>query len=108
MNHNRIYSAALVVLAVLAALSSGLLLLRAGASGGGSVDAHLPDWSLLWVAVINSAYAIAIAVTLCARRFTPEKGRVLSHLLNWALLPALPGGTLVGLYGLFRADKDNQ
>ena len=105
-NHNRMYSTALVVLAVLAALSSGLLMFLAGASIGGAVDTHLPKSSLPWVAIINFAYAIAIIITLCARRFRPETGRVLTRLLNWALLPALPGGTVVGLYGLLRADRE--
>jgi len=103
--HDRIYSAALAVLGVMAALGSGLLLFLAGAATGGAVHTHLPDWSLPWVAVINFAYAIAILITLCARRFKPETGRVLSRILNWALLPAVPGGTVVGLFGLLRADR---
>lgn len=108
-NHNRIYSAALGVLGVLAILSSGLLLFLAGASvGGAEVNTHIPKWSLPWVALINFAYAVAIIVTLCARRFRPEMGRVLTRILNWALLPALPGGTAVGLYGLLRADRESQ
>jgi hypothetical protein len=106
--HDRIYSAVLAVLGVFAALSSGLLLFLAGVSAGGAVDTHLPDWSLAWVAIINFVYAIAIIVTLCARRFRPETGRVLTRVLNWALLPAVPGGTVVGLYGLLRADRDSQ
>jgi hypothetical protein len=105
INHNRAYSAVLASLAAVAALSSGLLLFLAGASSGGRLDTHLPDWSLPWVAVVNFAYAIAIVVVLCARRFKPESGRRLTRLLNWALLPALPGGTLVGIYGLWRVDK---
>jgi hypothetical protein len=105
-DHNRTYSAALALLAVLATLSSGLLLFLAGAADGGSVDTHLPEWALLWVAVINFAYAVAIIITLCARRFKPEMGRGLTRVLNWTLLPALPGGTIVGLYGLFMADRE--
>ena len=105
INHNRIYSAVLAALAVMAALSSGLLLFLAGASAGGALHTRLPDWSLSWVAAINFAYAVAIIVTLCARRFKPEAGRRLTRLLNWALLPAMPGGTVVGIYGLLRADK---
>ena len=107
-NHNRTYSTALAVLGVLAALSSGLLLFLAGASAGGKIDTHLPEWSLLWVALINFAYTIAIVVTLCARRFKPETGRLWTRFLNWALLPAVPGGTVVGLYGLLRADRENR
>jgi len=108
INHNRTYSAALAVLAVLALLSSGLLLFLAGVSAGGAVNTHLPEWSLPWVAIINCAYGLAIIVTLCARRFRPETGRVLTRALNWALLPAMPGGTVVGLYGLLRADRESR
>ena len=107
-NHNRIYSAALAVLGVFAALSSGLLLFLAGASAGGALHTHLPGWSLPWVAIVNFAYAVAITVTLCARRLKPETGRTLTRVLNWALLPALPGGTVVGLYGLLTADNGSQ
>ena len=105
MNHNRTYSIALATLGGMAMLSSGLLLFLAGASMGGSVHAHLPDASLPWVAAINAAYAIAIGIVLCARWFNPESGQRLTRLLNWALLPAVPGGTLVGIYGLWKADK---
>ena len=107
MNHNRTYAAALTVLGVFAALSSGVLLFLAGASTGGAVDTHLPVWSLPWVAIINFAYVVAIIVTLCARRFRPATGRTLARVLNCALLPALPGGTVVGLYGLLKADRES-
>ncbi|MEX0939558.1 MAG: hypothetical protein WDZ59_16965 [Pirellulales bacterium] len=105
---NRTYLLALAVLGTLAALSSGLLLFLAGASAAGAVDTHLPTWSLPWIAIINFAYAIAITITLCARRFNPEAGRKLTRVLNWTLLPALPGGTVVGLYGLLRAGRDSR
>jgi hypothetical protein len=105
-NHNRIYSGALATLAVLAALSSALLLFIAGAAAGGSLKINLPAWSLPWVAAINLAYTVAIIVTLCSRRFKPESGRRLTRLLNWALLPAFPGGTLLGIYGLWRVDRE--
>ena len=106
INHNRVYFGVLATLGMLAALSSALLLFLAGASAGGSMEIHLPTWSLPWVAVINFAYAVAIIVTLCSRRLKPESGRRLTRLLNWALLPAFPGGTLVGIYGLWRVDKE--
>lgn len=69
------------------------------------MQTNLPDWSLPWVATINFAYAIGIVITLCARHFRPESGRACTRVLNWALLPALPGGTVVGIYGLLRADR---
>jgi uncharacterized membrane protein YedE/YeeE len=105
INHNRAYSMVLGALGAVAAMSCGTLLYLAGASASGAVQTHLPDWSLTWVAGINCVYAIAILVTLCARSFKPEAGRRLTRILNWAMLPALPGGTLVGIYGLLKADK---
>ena len=105
INHNRAYSAFLTTLGVMAVLSSGLLSYSAGAAAGGAINTHLPDWSLPWVAVVNFVYAVVIVVTLCARRFQPDAGRRLTRILNWALLPALPGGTLVGIYGLLRVDR---
>jgi hypothetical protein len=107
-NHNRTYSAAVAILAVLAALSSCFLLFLLGASAGDDVETHLPNWSLPWVAVVNFAYTVAITITLCARGLKPETGRVLTRLLNWALLPALPGGTVVGLYGMLAVDRESQ
>ena len=106
INHNRLYSAALATLGVMAALGAGLLLFLTGVSASGSVNTHLPDSSLPSVAAINFGYFIAIVVVLCARQWQPEYGRRLTRLLNWALLPALPGGTVVGIYGLLRADRD--
>ena len=105
INYNRTHAAVLATLAMAAALSCGMLLFLAGASAGGAVHTHLPNWSLPWVAVINFAYAAAITITLCARHFAPEAGRRLTRVLNWALLPAVPGGTVVGIYGLLRVDK---
>jgi hypothetical protein len=105
INHNRIYSAGLAILAALAALSSGLLMFLSGAAAGGGHDTYLPEWTYPWVAMLNFAYVIAIVVVLCARRFKPKTSRRLTRFLNWALLPALPGGTLVGAYGLWRVDR---
>jgi len=108
INHNRMYSAALAALGATAAIGAGLLLFLAGASRGGSLNTHLPDSSLPWIAMINFAYAMAITIVLCARWFEPQSGQRLTRLLNWALLPALPGGTIVGVYGLWKADKISQ
>jgi hypothetical protein len=105
INHIKIYSGALAMLGFTAASSAGLLLFLSGVSMSGAVNTHLSDSSLPWVAAINFGYTIAIVVVLCARQFKPESGRRLTRLLNWALLPALPGGTVLGAYGLLKADK---
>lgn len=108
MNHNRTYTAALVILAVLSLASAGVLLFLSGAATASTIETHLPAWSMPWVAVLNFTYAVAIGIVLCARQFQPETGRRLTRALNWALLPALPGGTLVGLFGLLRADQSRK
>ena len=105
INHNKMYSVALGTLGFMAACGSGLLLFLTGVSMSGPANTHLPDHSLPWVAGIIFGYFIAILCVLCARRFDAESGKRLTRLLNWALLPALPGGTLVGIYGLMKADR---
>jgi hypothetical protein len=40
-----------------------------------------------------------------ARRKDHKLGERLSRVLNWLMLAALPGGTVIGLYGLFFVDK---
>ena len=105
INHNKMYSAALAALAAMAAISSGLLLFLTGVSLSGAVNTHLPDSSLPWIAAINFSYVIAILIVLCARWFKAESAQRLTRLLNWALLPALPGGTIVGIYGVIKADS---
>jgi hypothetical protein len=99
------YSAALAMLGVMTAISTGFLLFLTGAAASGSVNTHLPDSSLPWIAAINFGYAIAILVVLCARQFKAESAQRLTRLLNWSLLPALPGGTIVGIYGLLKANR---
>lgn len=106
-NHNRAYTCLLGTLAAVAMLSAGLLLFLTGAASSGTINTHLPDWSLPWVALLNFAYALAMVIVLCTRRLKPDSGRKLTRLLNWALLPALPGGTILGLYGLWKVDRDN-
>lgn len=105
INHNKLYSGVLAALGAMAAISSGILLFLSGISMSGAVNTHLPDSSLPWIAAINFGYVIAILVVLCARRFKAESAPRLTRLLNWALLPALPGGTVVGIYGLLNADR---
>ena len=106
MNHNRIYLGLLGLLAFAAAASTCVLLFLAGAVSAGSViNSRIPDWSLEWVAAINFAYLLAILFVFSARWLKPDSGKKLTRILNWTLLPALPGGTIVGLYGLLAADR---
>ncbi|HEV2434452.1 MAG TPA: hypothetical protein VG077_00480 [Verrucomicrobiae bacterium] len=106
INHNRIYSATLVIFALFAVMGCCLTLFLDGLSKAGPMGLQVPDWSFRWLAALNFAYAVAIIVTLFVRQYRPELGRQLTLILNWALLPALPGGTIVGIYGLWKVDKE--
>ncbi len=108
MNHNRVYTAALAVFAVynMLIVACGVALWRiVGGQGWNEPMGHFPAWSIPWLFWITCAYTILIVWTLFARRYRPELGRQLSRVLNWLLLPVIPGGTVIGLYGMWAAYK---
>ena len=105
MNHDRVYTLALGVLGAFAATSAFVCQELSG-SVPGAVEINVPPRWLGYLALVNFVYTVAILVTLILRRLKPALGRSITRGLNWALLPALPGGTVVGLYGLYAVDKD--
>ena len=86
-----------------------------GLFGGGRFEAHHAFWQSISVLVFpvrvlagfGFCYLLAILATLYARCRYPEAGRRLTRLLNLTLLPFLPWGTLIGIYGLKRVDREN-
>ena len=82
---------------------------------GGRFEAHSTLWHSISVLVApvhalagcGFCYLLAILATLYARSHFPEAGRRLTRLLNLTLLPFLPWGTLIGIYGLKRVDREN-
>jgi len=100
INHNRVYSIILVATAFCAAMSSWACWSLAGLHTTEPLG-RIPPSALSWVAALDLAYTIAIVFTLFVRRYRPKLGRRLTGFLNWAILPALPGGTIVGIYGLW-------
>jgi len=108
MNHNRVYTATLWVFAIYNAMIifAGLFYWRAVGGQMSEPMGRYPGWMLRWMFVLTCVYTVLIVWTLFARRFRPQLGRRLSRVLNWALLPAIPGGTVIGLYGLLAADKN--
>jgi hypothetical protein len=106
IDHNRLYCAVLTIFGVVNGLTTiGLFYWQQ--TVGWSLG-HMPAWSIPWMTAINFAYTVAIVATLLARRYRPEAGLLLTRLLNWALLPALVGGTVLGLYGLWKVDKEKE
>ncbi len=104
INHNRMYS---IMLALLTALASATTvgLINWQKSVGGPVG-HLSSEAIPWMIAVNLFYALAMGSTLFARLYWPDSGRRLTRLLNWALLPALPSGTVLGLYGLWLLNRE--
>ena len=105
INHNRLYSFILVIAAALTTISIGLLLYLSGLSANANLALRVPDWTLPWWAALHSFYLIAIIVTLWSRKLNARLGRRLTRILNLLLLPALPFGTILGIYGLWKVDR---
>jgi hypothetical protein len=103
-NHNRIYSAALVISAVYFGIGA-IGLCNWLRIGGGSIG-HLPAWAVPWIAALQVFYTVAIIVTLFLRYFSSDSGRRATRLLNFVLLPAIPAGTVLAIYGLWKVDRE--
>ena len=108
VDHNRLYSVFPIVLAVSTAVSIplGLFVYFLRVRQGLPVHAWaIPDWVAPWSAAICSGYFVALVMTAWLRRVEPAAGRRASRVLNYALLPAAPFGTALGIYGLTKVDK---
>jgi len=110
-DHERLYLALLVIAGVATALSIPLglfvyALRQLGLSGPTVPGGHVPTWLLPWSSLISAGYIGFILVTLTARQLNPVVGRRLTRVLNWALVFAPPFGTMVGVYGLMKMDRE--
>jgi hypothetical protein len=107
MNHNRIYTATLWVFAVYNAIiiTCGLYYWRVVGQTNEPMGRY-PVWALKWMFALTCVYTVLIVATLVARRKDHAIGERLSRVLNWLMLAAIPGGTVIGLYGLFFVDKE--
>jgi len=107
INHNRVYTIALAAFGLCNVIIIVFQLVLARAVGGNLNEpmGRYPAWSIPWLFALICVYTGLIVWTLFARRYRPELGRRLSRILNWALLPALPAGTVIGIYGLLATDR---
>ena len=71
----------------------------------GGVPGIMPAFFRPWSAALGLCYSLAAGLALGARILHPTTGRWLTRLLNWALLPVFPVGTVIGIYGLGRVDR---
>ncbi|MGZ4988289.1 MAG: hypothetical protein ACXWBP_09615, partial [Limisphaerales bacterium] len=106
MNHNRIYTAILWIFAVYNSIiiAAGLYYWTVLGQTNEPMGRY-PAWALKWMFALTCVYTVLIVATLVARRKDQTLGQRLSRILNWLMLAALPGGTVIGLYGLFFVDK---
>ena len=101
---NRIYTIALLVLGFFFVIAAAefLLLQRSPAFPASS------RWAFQFCAFAYALYAAAIIVTLILRSRTTTIGRIATTALNIVLLPLIPFGTIIGIYGLRKVDKAPQ
>ncbi len=99
---SRAYTIALLVLAfiLLAGIGDLVFLHRSGIAA----PSQKPLYGL--IAFLEGLYVVAIFATLALRAWAPAVGRVATVALNVLLLLAVPFGTIVGIYGLWRVDRE--
>ena len=79
--------------------------------GGMYFQMHMPTfpaqskWVFAMAIYAMACYFVAIAVTVVVRITAPAKVRLLTTALNIVLLPHIPFGTALGIYGLWKVDK---
>jgi hypothetical protein len=112
VNHDRLYSVLLIVLGVSTAVTIplGLFVYVLRVRAGVPVHAwhSIPDWVAPLSGAICAGYFVATMMTAWLRRVEPAAGKRVSRVLNYALLPAAPFGTALGIYGLTKVDKSSR
>jgi hypothetical protein len=106
MNHNRIYNALLATLSLWVLGGMWPLLLFLQMPPDARPPMHLPDWLLPYLAVINMVYLVAMIVTLISRLAHPPIGNRLTTAMNVLFLFGPPLGTVLGIYGFWKVDKN--
>jgi hypothetical protein len=99
---NRVYTVMLIVLAFFLLLGIGEMILLPRMV----VYSSFGKLVLNYIKVIFSIYFCAAILTLILRAKRPAAGRVAATALNLALLAIIPFGTVVGIFGLSKLDKE--
>ena len=104
--HERLYSILLTALALNGLCGVVLLAALMAIPVADRPPTQLPDWSFPILAFLNGVYFCAAALALILRWAAPAVGRRVTRELNIALLFGPPLGTALGLYGLWKVDRD--
>jgi hypothetical protein len=102
--HNRIYTTLLIVLAFLYVMS---LITMISMTGSPTVKPE-SRWVFVMTAWIEGVFVAAIVVTLVLRGTAPGAGRIATKALNIVMLLLIPFGTALGIYGLWKVDKEGE
>jgi hypothetical protein len=96
---NRVYTVMLVMLAI-------FLVIGIGQMSRWHAPLQRGQIVLDYLKVIYSVYLAAVILTLVLRATNPGAGKVAATALNLALLAMIPFGTVVGVFGLAKLDKE--
>ena len=102
--HNMVYTALLIALAFFYSLGAMSLWFIS----------HNPEfptesrWVFEFAVYAELLYVVAMVVALVLRGVAPKAGRIATLALNIILLPLIPLGTALAIYGLWKVDKVGQ
>jgi len=108
LNHNRLYNIFLILLGINLLCGLGLLMFLLGMPPGDRPRMLVPQWSLPLLAFIHGFYLLAMTVTLAVRSTRLAVGRRLTTTMNCLFLIAPPFGTALGIYGLWKVDRERE
>ncbi|MBI1831056.1 MAG: hypothetical protein HYR84_06365 [Planctomycetes bacterium] len=106
INHDRMYTGLLAVLCLYAAGGLALLGWLLGIPPESRPDMQWPDWSLPFLAAVNAFFLGTMSITLIVRLSWPEAGRHVTKVMNVLFLLGPPLGTALGIYGLWKVDRE--
>jgi ABC-type enterobactin transport system permease subunit len=104
VKHERLYTLLLAVFAVSILCSLAVLIAFMALPAQARPVSRWPDWVHVVSAFMGGVYFCAAAGTLLLRHAQPAIGRRVTRALNIALLFAVPFGTALGLYGLWKVN----
>jgi hypothetical protein len=108
-SHDRVYTALLAVVALYFAAGVALLLwVTATAGAAEAIGLRSTRFHHVWQIVPPFAYLLGSIVNLLARLCRWPVARRLTLFLNVAFLPIIPFATLLGIYGLWKVDKEQR
>ena len=108
LKHNRFYNIFLVLLGIYILSGLGLMMFLLGMPPDARPRMLVPQWSLPHLAITNGFYLLAMTVTLAVRLTRPAIRKRLTTAMNWLFLIAPLFGTVLGIYGLWKVDREQE